>query len=107
MKISEFTYSGIRFEMLQQRGTLPADRDVLWRMSGGRCFWCDRTMNASGNPTANLYFTTDHVWPRGQAPKGVSRHMKLAACRRCNNERGSMPAEQYWQIWADRLAGVA
>jgi len=101
--MSPFTYSGIRFEMLSTRGTLPPDREVLWRMSGGRCFWCDRKMNIAGNPSGDVFFTVDHVYPRGQVPRGQSRHSKIAACRRCNNERGSMHAESYFQIWAVRL----
>ena len=49
----------------------------------GRCFWCRRPFSALVPPT------TDHVVPRVKG--GPSwRENEVAACRRCNGERGHL-----------------
>ena len=49
----------------------------------GHCFWCGRAFSALVPPT------TDHVVPRVKG--GPSwRENEVAACRRCNGERGHL-----------------
>ena len=53
------------------------------RDQGGRCFWCRRLFGPLVPPT------TDHVVPRVKG--GPSwRENEVAACRRCNAERGHL-----------------
>lgn len=97
------TFAGVR-ERLSSPGYLPPHRRGLWSMSGGRCFWCDRTMNLNGDWFAPGFMTIDHVHTK---QSGLPRELKIAACRSCNSERGGMTAEEYWQVWAQRLNRVA
>ncbi len=41
--------------------------------------------------------TIDHVVPRGRGGKNEMDN-KVAACYRCNNARGDMPAHLFWAI---------
>lgn len=61
---------------------------VVLRRDGGRCVWCGRSVD-EGLVAA----TTEHVVPRIKGgPSWLSN--ELAACRRCNGERGHRsPAE--------------
>lgn len=99
------TLPALRRELTKQQGKMPTDRIVLWRMTGGRCFWCDGAMNLNGDPLSPRYMTIDHLHTRGSGlynPKA-----KMASCRSCNEERGALPASVYWEIWAHRLSGRA
>jgi hypothetical protein len=69
-----------------------ADRlALILQRDGGTCVWCGRALN-----TALVPATTEHVVPRIKGgPSWIEN--EVAACRRCNGDRGHLtPAE-----WAD------
>jgi hypothetical protein len=54
---------------------------LILERDGGCCFWCGRMFNAVMVPT------TDHLIPRLRGgPSWLGN--EVAACRRCNSERG-------------------
>jgi hypothetical protein len=60
---------------------------VALRRDGATCVWCARPFDALVRPT------TDHLVPRVKGGPSWAEN-ELAACRRCNRERGhSTPAE--------------
>jgi 5-methylcytosine-specific restriction endonuclease McrA len=60
----------------------------------GRCFWCDQPTTMTSAKERDCIATVDHIIPQrergGDEPENV-----VLACWRCNNERGSLPAEAY------------
>ncbi|GAA2727758.1 HNH endonuclease [Cellulomonas aerilata] len=62
------------------RGHAERLRDAVVRQ-GGRCFWCGRPFSDLVAPT------TDHVVPRVKGGPSWPEN-EVAACRRCNAERG-------------------
>ncbi len=80
----------VETEPLRQLGR--AERlALILRRDGDTCVWCGRQLE-----TALVAATTEHVVPRVKGgPSWIEN--EVAACRRCNGERGHLtPAE-----WAD------
>jgi hypothetical protein len=98
------SFNEILLSMVRPNGTRVSDREVLWRMSGGRCFWCDEPMLLRSSPFHARFMTCDHINVRGS--KLPRTNCKVAACRECNIERGCLPADQYWRVWANRLGAL-
>lgn len=63
---------------------------------GGRCYWCGEQMVltdlAEGTLPANAA-TVEHLYPRigGIRQPSRSGRVTVAACNRCNNNRGCTP----------------
>lgn len=62
-------------------------RDKLWKKQRGLCHWCKRQMNKRPPPDP-LSCTLDHVVPYSKGGGGHFNNL-VAACRQCNNGRGS------------------
>lgn len=74
-------------------------RRRLWSRQSGRCFYCDgfmRLIKQNGRPRPDMC-TIDHV------NRAVSTNLVVAACYRCNTERGHLPAHEYIMVHAERL----
>ena len=77
------------------------------RRDGDTCAWCGREL------TGLVVATTDHVVPRVRGGPSWTEN-EVAACRRCNAERGHRGAVEWleecerrgWAPDADRLARV-
>lgn len=78
---------------------------VLAEAQDNRCFWCGCEMTFERRTRDRMHdnsATLDHVFPRGD-PRRHEEAFRLymvtavAACYRCNNERGSTPFEEYIQ----------
>lgn len=73
-------------------------RKRAFREQRGRCFWCDREMvNAvkrGGTKLPSNQCTSDHLIPTAKGGPDDEWNI-IAACNRCNNERGDMPADQW------------
>jgi hypothetical protein len=69
---------------------------------GGRCFWCGRPFDALVTPTI------DHVVPRAKGGPSWSEN-EVAACHRCNAERGHTAPVDWWEECSRRgwVAGAA
>ncbi|MEE6272390.1 HNH endonuclease [Georgenia sp. MJ206] len=76
-------------------------------VQAGTCFWCARAFGPLVPPT------TDHVVPRTKGGPSWPEN-EVAACRRCNAERGHRPPVEWleecvrrgWAADADALAAV-
>jgi 5-methylcytosine-specific restriction endonuclease McrA len=72
----------------------PARRSISERLLGQEeqtsCVWCQETLNKEN-------ITIDHIIPRSA---GGSHWIKntLPSCKRCNNDRGDLPADKYLLI---------
>lgn len=75
---------------------LKISRKRAFREQRGRCFWCNRDMakkRKKGVLPSNQC-TTEHLIPTAKG--GTDQDWNIvAACNRCNNERGDMPADQW------------
>jgi hypothetical protein len=77
------------------------------RRDGDRCFWCGRPLTGLVRPT------TDHVVPRVKGGPSWLEN-EVAACRRCNAERGHLGPVEWleecrrrgWPADPDALRGV-
>ena len=94
--------------MVDRAPTQPGRADRLLAIiarDGDRCLWCGRRFAALIPPT------TDHLVPRVKGgPSWVEN--EVAACRRCNAERGhSSPVDWLDECqrreWAPNIAGIA
>ncbi len=66
--------------------TEPANREAILRRDGNRCFYCLRHLDKSN-------WLVEHVRSR---PEGDNTYRNVvAACRSCNNRKGSMPARDF------------
>ena len=80
---------------------------VVLERDGPTCVWCGRAF------TAQVVATTDHVVPRVKGGPSWLEN-KVAACRRCNGERGHRGAAEWleecvrrtWPADADRVRRV-
>lgn len=75
----------------------------MWWQQGGHCHWCDRRvfLEIVGQPLPPETATLDHVFTkndprREHPPKGSIAH--VVACHGCNNERGSMPYDDFLKL---------
>ncbi len=76
--------------------------DDLLRVQKGRCFWCRERMFVSDIEGERLCRPTiDHLVPLVSGGKNKRRNM-VAACVRCNQEKGAMAPEAYLAIWQAR-----
>lgn len=71
------------------------DRERRWRAAARqnwKCWWCKLPMTKKQNRENSC--TTDHIVPLS---RGGPRHgtNEVAACFRCNNLRGDLPAETF------------
>lgn len=55
----------------------------LLNQTGWRCAYCSKPLN-------RWTMTEDHVWPRALGGSNA-RSNKLAACKRCNQDKGHQP----------------
>lgn len=62
---------------------------------GGRCVWCARSFGRLVTPT------TDHLVPRVKGGPSWSEN-EVAACRRCNGERGHLSPADWIRVCQDR-----
>lgn len=75
-------------------------KQILHRDQRGRCHWCDQPvfLPIRGNPLPPNTATLDHVFTKGDPrrenpPTGSISH--VVACFTCNNQRGSMPYDEF------------
>ena len=81
--------------------------DAAILRDGDRCFWCGRPLAGLVRPT------TDHVVPRIKGGPSWLEN-EVAACRRCNSERGHLGPVEWleecrrrgWPADPDRLRAV-
>lgn len=76
----------------------------LWTQQGGRCFYCDGHTEIGLGLSANAA-TRDHVFRSSERihyPENI-RHISVMACRRCNEERGCLPAHEYITVHGARI----
>ena len=79
--------------------------DAAVAREGGRCLWCGREFSALVRPT------TDHLVPRVKGGPSWLEN-EVAACRRCNGERGHRSPADWLQEcrqrgWEPDAAAVA
>ncbi len=65
---------------------LPAHRLLILEREGGRCFYCLRSIDESN-------YVIEHAVSRPNGPNSCRN--VVAACRQCNNRKGSTPAEDF------------
>ena len=75
--------------MRQQPARLARLTSAVERQSG-RCFWCRRTFGDL------VGATVDHVVPRAKGGPSWAEN-EVAACRRCNAERGHQAPVEWWE----------
>ncbi|MCL6562577.1 MAG: HNH endonuclease [Firmicutes bacterium] len=98
------------------RGNTPAKRQLLAALltqQAGRCAWCRRPLWPQPPrwlDAATWYWqhapTVDHVTPRSQGGTDAPANL-VAACARCNRERGAtgaFPRIPPWGPWEETLA---
>ncbi len=81
--------------------------ELVLRRDGGTCIWCGRPFGALVRPT------TEHVVPRVKGGPSWLEN-EVAACRRCNSERGHTSAVEWleeclrrgWPADEERLVRV-
>lgn len=91
--------------------TLLLNRKRAYRDQHGRCFWCDVRMMRPHDPgfseAANQprRLTAEHLIPQSQTADSAKHSWWniVAACWRCNNERGNMSIEQWVSALLPRL----
>lgn len=67
-----------------------------------RCHYCGTLLRKKPHKTeAHLLATIDHVIPISVGGKNCRTNV-VAACIRCNQEKGSMAADAYRAIWKER-----
>jgi hypothetical protein len=85
---------------------LQIHRKQAYRQQRGRCFWCGIEMEKNGKrhgqPLRPNHCTTDHVIPTAKGGRDHPDNI-VAACNRCNNERGDRPADQWVLLLARRV----
>lgn len=84
--------------------TYPTLLARLWARQGQRCFYCDTPTRLKGGNALDTA-TRDHVFTsveRNQYPEHI-RHISVMACRRCNEERGQLPAHDYILVHGFRI----
>lgn len=76
-----------------------------FKEQGGRCFYCDEPMVLHGPFNTPTTATRDHILPRSARSPLTARlnAISVAACLKCNSERGRLPAHEYMLIWEHRL----
>lgn len=76
-------------------------RALMWRLQGGRCWWCNRMTvlpRARGQTHRKVFpdneATIEHLDSRLSPERGrhSGRYRRVMACRRCNNERARKEA---------------
>lgn len=81
-------------------------RKRAFRDQRGRCFWCDREMQRKKRPRGGKLpanqCTTEHLIPASDGGKN-DEHNIVAACNHCNNSRGNLPADKWFQRIRHRL----
>lgn len=83
---------------MSQRNKRKQRRRVFHR-EGGLCFYCDEPVslnvrNVPGSPFPPYMATLDHIIPKCEGGERNEEN-SVCACWRCNNKRGTMPADQF------------
>lgn len=73
-------------------------RHRLTSEQGGRCYYCGVTMTVrkrSNAKTPPNYATLDHIIPRSKGGVNAPSQNCVAACLKCNAERGNRDAREF------------
>ncbi len=70
---------------------LPKARIEMANIQGWRCWWCSVKMT-NDHCDDDTHCTAEHLHTRGHGPRG--RKNIVAACRKCNNLRGSYTGKE-------------
>ena len=101
-------------EAVEQRWRLKRPvLDAIFEREDGLCFWCDEptvldrgARSGCRSVLAPNGATIDHIIPkRDGGPVTVDN--AVLACRRCNEARGSRPADVWLMIAKTRMASAA
>jgi 5-methylcytosine-specific restriction endonuclease McrA len=80
-----------------RRSLKPELRSLAKQRWGGTCGYCGRTPHR---------LTLDHIVPKSKGGRDVRSNL-VAACRRCNDSKGSRPLWDWWQAspwWCETRA---
>lgn len=76
-------------------------RRHLYNQQVGKCFYCNTQMAMAGDCNADNHCTVDHKVPRirgGFISIRKYRDNVVAACRKCNNDKDILTADEYAQF---------
>lgn len=78
-------------------------RKAKRRAAGRLCPYCEKPMN--GNRNGRHAASIDHRTPRSRGGSNDGRN-KLVACRRCNEDKGSLTVEEYLLVRRGRASRI-
>ena len=75
-------------------------RTFLYYLQDGKCYYCKEVMWNGGYDTVlktpvENQCTLEHLYPRGHPLRGKTKEATVAACWKCNNERGRVGLAAY------------
>lgn len=84
---------------MAKRKRRPSDIGALFYKQKGLCHYCHRSMVLGDGGDAQA--TRDHVVPRAHGGKQSGN--LVAACRRCNEAKGAMTAQDFKSTYRPRV----
>lgn len=85
---------------LKTREKLRRRRTFLYWKQNGKCHYCEEIMWLGGydevlEKPVPSQCTLEHLYPRGHPLRGKTSEATVAACWKCNNERGRQGLAAY------------
>ena len=83
--------SSLRSKMPRERYATRAQKKAAYKRDDGLCFWCGRELEA---------FEADHLIPHSAGGPTTDDNL-VAACGRCNAQKGTMGEAEFRELLAE------